>query len=120
MPRKPTPDATEYLRRVLGIPITRSMTGHEIQRIDFAAAILEFIIKHQPTRKQMAAFIKSYDRDNGMLPKVCYSILKALKDQTTIRYDEYFKFYSYNRHRYHRDLTALRAFGEQVKAWNHP
>ncbi len=114
MPRKPNPNATEYLRRVLNIPITRTMTGHEIQRLDFAKAVLELIIKDQPTRKQMAGFIKNYARDDGMLSKVCYSILKTLKDQTIVRYDE---TYSYNRHRYHRDLTALKAFHEQVKVW---
>ena len=117
MPRKPNPNATEYLRRVLNIPITRTMTGHEIQRLDFAKAVLELIIKGPPTRKQMSEFIKSYAVDNGMLSKVCYAILKALKDQTIVRYDEDFKTYSYNRHRYHRDLTALKAFHEQVKAW---
>ena len=63
------------------------MTGHEIQRLDFAAAVLELIIKDPPKRKEMAEFIKSYARDNGMLPKVCYSILKALKEQTIVRYD---------------------------------
>jgi len=117
MPRKPKPNATEYLRRVLNIPTTRTMTGHEIQRLDFAEAALELIIKDQLTRKKMAAFIKSYARGNGMLPKVCYTILKGLKDQTIVRYDKDFKTYSYNRHRYHRDLTALKAFHEQVKAW---
>ena len=114
MPRKPKPNATEYLRRVLNIPITRPMTGHEIQRLDFAEAVLERIIKDQLTRKEMAAFIKSYGRANGILPKVCYTVLKILKDQTIIHYDE---TYTYNRHRYHRDLTALKAFYEQVKVW---
>ena len=114
MPRKPYPNATEYLRRVLNIPITRTMTGHEIQRLDFAKAVLELIIKGPPTRKQMSEFIKSYARDNGILPKVCYTVLKILKDQTIVHYDE---TYSYNRHRYHRDLTALKAFHEQVKVW---
>ena len=117
MPRKPKPNATEYLRRVLNIPITRPMTGHEIQRLDFAKAVLGLIIKDPPTRKQMSEFIKRYAMDNGMLSKVCYAILKTLKDQTIVRYDEDFKTYGYNRHRYHRDLTALKAFREQVKAW---
>jgi len=117
MPRKPIPNATEYLRRMLNIPIIRPMAGHEIQRLDFAEAVLELIIKDPPTPKQMAEFIKSYALDNGMLSKVCYTILKVLKDQTIVRYDKDFKTYSYNRHRYHRDLTALKAFHEQVKAW---
>ena len=117
MTRKPKPNATEYLRRVLNIPTNRTITGHEIQRLDFARDVLEFIVKDPPIRKQMSEFIKSYAKDNGMLPKVCYSILKALKDQTIVRYDEDFKTYSYNRHRYHRDLTALKAFHEQVKTW---
>ncbi len=39
MPRKPKPNATEYLRRMLNIPIIRPMTGHEIQRLDFAGAM---------------------------------------------------------------------------------
>ena len=117
MPRKPKPNATEYLRRVLNIPITRTMTGHEIQRLDFAKAVLELIIKDPPTRKQMAEFIKRYATNNGMLQKVCYAILKALKDQAVVWYDDDFKTYSYNRHRYHRDLTALKAFSEQVKVW---
>ena len=89
----------------------------EIQRLDFAKAVLGLIIKDPPTPKQMAEFIKSYASDNGMLSKVCYTILKVLKDQTIVRYDKGFKTYSYNRHRYHRDLTALKAFHEQVKAW---
>lgn len=117
MPRRPNPNATEYLRRVLGIPTNRTITGHESQRLDFAAAVLEFIIKDPPTRKQMGEFVKSYAQDNGILPKVCYTVLKILKDQTIIHFDENFKTYSYNRHRYHRDLTALKAFHEQVKAW---
>ena len=117
MPRKPKPNATEYLRRVLNIPITRTMTGHEIQRLDFARDVLELIIKDPPSRKQMSEFIQAHARDNGMLPKVCYCILKALKDQTVVLYDEDFKVYRYNRHRYHRDLTALKAFNEQVVAW---
>jgi len=90
------------------------MTGHEIQRLDFAKAVLELVIKDQMTRKEMAAFIKSYAMDNGILPKVCYTVLKILKDQTIVHYDE---TYSYNRHRYHRDQTALKAFHEQVKVW---
>ena len=93
------------------------MTGHEIQRLDFAEAVLELIIKHHITRKEMAEFIKSYASNNGMLSKVCYTILKVLKDQTIVRYDKDFKTYSYNLHRYHRDLTALKAFHEQIKAW---
>jgi len=117
MSRKPKPDATEYLRRLLNIPVTRPMTGHEIQRLDFAKAVLEFIIKDLPTRNQMSEFIQSYARGNGMLPKVCYSILKALQAQTVARYNEDFKVYRYNRHSYHRDLTALKAFHEQVKVW---
>jgi hypothetical protein len=85
MPRKPKPNATEYLRRVLNIPTNRALTGHEIQRLDFAETALGFIIKDTPTRKQISEFIKSYARDNGMLSKVCYTILKALKDQMIVR-----------------------------------
>ena len=117
MPRKPEPNAAEYLRRVLGIPITRTMTGHEIQRLDFASAVLKLIIKQQPTRKQMAEFIKSYTEISD---KVCYAILQNLKAQTIVWYDGDYKIYSYNRHRYHRDLTALKAFHQQVKNWNCP
>jgi len=117
MPRKPKPNATEYLRRGLNIPSTRTMTGHESQRLDFAETVIEQVIKDQITRKEMAAFIKSYARDTGILPKVCYTVLKILKDQTIIYYDGYYKTYTYNRHRYHRDLTALKAFHEQVKVW---
>lgn len=117
MPRKPKADATEYLRRLLTIPVARPMTGHEVQRLDFAKAVLEFVIKDPPSRKQMSEFIQKHARDNGILPKVCYSTLKALKDQTVAWYDEDFKVYRYNRHRYHRDLTALKAFNEKVKAW---
>jgi len=104
MTRKPKPNASEYLRRVLNIPITRPMTGHEIQRLDFAEALLVFIIKGRITRKEMAAFIKSYAWDNGMLPKVCYNVLKTLKDQTIIKYDDFYKV----------DGTPLNNFN---KAW---
>ena len=107
MTRKPKPNATEYLRRLLNIPITRTMTGHEIQRLDFAKAVLELIIKDLPIRKQMSEFIKSYARDNGMLPKVCYTILKALKDQTVVWYDEDFKTYSYIRTQWRKVLCLL-------------
>jgi hypothetical protein len=96
------------------------MTGHEIQRLDFAKAVLRLMVKDPPTRKKMSEFIKSYARDSGMLSKVCYTTLKVLKDQTIIRFDENFKTYNYNRHRYHRDLTALKAFHEQVKRWAAP
>ena len=120
MPRKPNPNASEYLRRVLNIPTNRTMTGHELQRLDFAKAVLGFIVKEQPTRKQMAEFIKCYNSEDCILPKVCYAILKALKGQTIVRFDEDLKIYSYNRHRYHRDLTALKAFHQQVKVWKSP
>jgi hypothetical protein len=120
MSRKPKPNAAEYLRRVLNIPITRPMTGHEIQRLDFSKAVLEFIIKKQPSKKRtkecegMGEFINNYAQANGILPKVCYTVLKILKDRTIVHLDE---AYTYNRHRYHRDLTALKAFHEQVKVW---
>ena len=117
MPRKPKPNASEYLRRVLNIPITRPMTGHEIQRLDFAEALLVFIIKGRITRKEMAVFIKSYARDNGMLPKVCYNVLKTLKDQTIIKYDDFYKVYQYNGERYKRDHKALAAFQSQINVW---
>jgi len=120
MPRKPKPNATEYLRRVLNIPITRPITGHEIQRLDFAEAVLELVIKDQMTRKEMAAFIKSYAMDNGILPKVCYTVLKILKDQTIIKYDDFYKTYHYNGERYKRDHKALAAFQSQINNWkNH-
>jgi len=86
MPRKPKPNAAEYLRRVLNIPITRPMTGHEIQRLDFAKAVLEFIIKEQPEKKRtrdcegMGGFINGYAQEHGILPKVCYTVLKILKE----------------------------------------
>ena len=118
MPRKPKPNAAEYLRRVLNIPITRPMTGHEIQRLDFAEALLVFIIKGRITRKEMAVFIKSYAQDNGILPKVCYTALKKLKDQTIIKYDDFYKTYHYNHERYKRDHKALAAFQRQVRAWS--
>ena len=117
MPRQPTPDATEYLRRVLGIPFTRSMTGHEIQRLGFATAVLKLIIKDPATRKQMSEFIREHAKDNGMLPTVCYTILKNLKTQTIIKFDESFKVYRYNEERYKRDHKALAAFQRQVRVW---
>jgi uncharacterized protein with ParB-like and HNH nuclease domain len=117
MARRPKPNATEYLRRVLGIPITRNVTGREDERIDFAAAALEFMIKDPPSRKQMADFIRNYTTGSSMSVKVCYATLKTLKDQTIVRFDEVFKVYHYNEERYNRDFSAIKAFHQQVKAW---
>jgi len=114
MTRKPKPNATEYLRRVLNIPITRTMTGHEIQRLDFAKAVLELMIKDPPSRKQMSEFIRSYTEISD---KVCYTILQNLKTQTIIKYDEFYKTYHYNRERYKRDHKALAAFQSQIRKW---
>ena len=44
MPRKPSPDAAPYLRRVLGIPLNeRILPANDLYRLEFAVAIVNFI-----------------------------------------------------------------------------
>ena len=119
MTRKPKPNATKYLRRVLGIPLHRSMTGPEVQRIDFAATVLEFIIKHHPKHEDMGKFIRQYN--DGISKKTCYDILRNLQKHTMIHIYKSItgkEEYLYNENRYKEDLKAIRAFRQQVQVWD--
>jgi hypothetical protein len=84
--------------------------------LHFATADLEYIIKTQPTT--VKDFIESYASDNGMTVKNCYAILAKLKSFKLVKYDRDFKVYNYDSNRYFKDLTALKAFHQQVRKWN--
>jgi len=118
MPRKPSPDAAPYLRRVLGIPLNvKILPANDLYRLEFAVEIVNFVGREKPVKKAMAEFIKEYAQENGVSTSFCYKIKARLEELTLIRFDHHWGWYSYNHERYKRDLKALNKFKAQVKEW---
>ena len=121
MSRKPKPDATPYLRRILGIPLNeRILPANDLYRLEFAVAIVNFIGREKPVKKAMADFIKKYAVENNVSTSFCYKIKARLEKLTIIRFEHDWGWYSYNHERYKRDLKALNQFKAQVSEWQKP
>jgi hypothetical protein len=118
MPRKASPNAAPYLRRVLGIPLNvRILPANDLYRLEFATALVNFVGKERPKKTAMAEFIQTYARENGVSTSFCYKIRAKLIMLTIIKFDPYSNEYAYNENRFKRDLKALNQFKTQVEKW---
>ncbi len=119
MPRKPSPDAVPYLRLILGISMGKRLLSVEEQnRLDFSEALIEFIIKSNPRKAAMSAFIKEYMNNKGAKQSWCYKVKKKLQEITIIKWDEHWQEYRYNPERWKRDVKAMKQFKAQVGVWD--
>jgi hypothetical protein len=118
MPRKASPDAAPYLRRVLGIPLNvKILPANDLYRLEFAVAIVNFIGREKPKKTAMADFIRTYAQENGVSTSFCYKVKARLEKLTLIKFDSYWNWYTYNENRYKDDLKALNQFKAQVNEW---
>ena len=118
MPRKPSPDPVPYLRLILGISMNkRHLSIDEMNRLDFATAIVRFVSIETARKPAMAAFINKFMAKNGVSKSFCYNIKAKLEELTILKWDDYWQEYRLNMERWKRDKKALDAFKAQVKVW---
>ena len=95
----------------------RLLSADEMNRLDFATAIVRFVSTETARKPAMAAFIKKFMAENGVSRQVCYKIKAKLEALTILKWDDYWQEYRLNMERWKRDKKALDTFKAQVKVW---